>query len=170
MNEVSINVKAGTGDVYRIVLVPAPMGGLSEKVRDLLSAQGIEVSEIILGRIQGESSTAQKTLHQISGWIADRFAENPNLMLFYTCDDMNPIPSRNKKSINGSISVQEYRSRLFSRLFSTYTSSHHIIDVFNYPLRIDGEGYSYIIHLIARKEHSKIVECMAKDIMEGFGK
>lgn len=114
MNELSININSGTGDVYRIILVHAPMGGLSAPVREMLFSEGIEVLEIILGRVHGDRASNQKTLHQISSWIADRFAENQNLILFYTCDDMNPIPSRNKKSKNNSISVQEYRSRLVS--------------------------------------------------------
>jgi len=57
--------------------------------------------------------TAQEILHAITGKIADLFASHDNLILYYSCDDMNPIPSRNTKSANKNLSVQEYRSRLY---------------------------------------------------------
>lgn len=170
MNNLSITINSSFGDIYRIVLSPAPNGALSEEVNSMLSDKGIEIREIIIGRTQGSRTTSQKELHQISSWIADRFAENPNMILFYICDDMNPIPSRNTKSVYSKITVQEYRSKLFSRLFNTYILSHNISGVFNLPIRIDGEGYSYFIHIIARDKHASIVDTISNDVLEGFGK
>lgn len=170
MNDLSVTIYSVYGDEYRVVLPPAPKDALSEQVNDYLSKHKIEIKEIIVGRTKGNRTTSQKELHQISSWIADRFAENPNMILFYICDDMNPIPSRNSKSVNSRISVQEYRSKLFSYLFNTYISSHNISGVFNYPIQIDGEGYSYYIHIIARRKHAEFVQLIGKDVIEGFGK
>lgn len=143
---------------------------MSEDVNASLAGLGIEIREIIVGRTKGDGTTSQKELHQISCWIADRFAENPNMILFYICDDMNPIPSRNSKSFYSHITVQEYRSKLFSRLFNSYISSHNISGVFNLPIRIDGEGCSYFIHIISRERHASVVDMISSDVLEGFGK
>ncbi len=166
----SIILNLSSGDEYRIMLVDAPTEYLSEGIRNLIYENSVDIKEIIIERIHGGHVTNQRVLHQISNWLAECFIENPNMVLFYQCDDMNPIPSRNENSSHKRMPVQEYRSRLFSRLFNTYVSSHHIHDVINYPIRIDGEGYSYFMHIIARLQHTKVVECIGADVLEGFGK
>lgn len=166
----SVFLLSDSGDEYRVILVKAPIEYLTEDVRSVLKLNHVEIREIAIERIHGDNVTNQKLLHQISNWIADCFAENPNMILFYQCDDMNPIPSRNPKGNNRNIPVQEYRSKLFSRLFDTYVNSHNISGIFNYPIRIDGVGYSYFIHLIAREEQNSIVELISKDVLDGFGK
>lgn len=166
----SVIFNSNEGDEYRIMLVKAPTGYLSEDVRKTLTENSVDIREIIIERKKGGNVTNQKILHKISNWIADCFAENENMILFYQCDDMNPIPSRNKKSSYSKISVQEYRSRLFTRLFNTFIRTRQITGVFNYPIRIDGVGYSYFMHIIARESHKNIVKILNDDIFEGFGK
>lgn len=166
----SIILNSSSGDEYRIMLVDTPTEYLAEDIRNLIHENSVDIKEIIIERINGGNVINQRILHQISNWLAECFIENPHMMLFYQCDDMNPIPSRNENSSHKRMSVQEYRSRLFSRLFNTYVSSHHIQDVINYPIRIDGEGYSYFVHIIARLRHVNVVECIGEDVLKGFGK
>lgn len=166
----SIILKSVNEDEYRIMLVEAPVRYLSDLVQVKILKASVDIIEIIIERVHGGKVTDQKLLHQISNWIAGCFADNPDMILFYQCDDINPIPSRNGHSSNSAISVQEYRSRLFSQLFNTYIRSHQIEGVFNYPIRIDGEGYSYFMHVIARKKHENVVKMIGFDILEGFGK
>ena len=87
---------------------------------------------------------------------------------------MMPIPSRNISSRNKHLPVNEYRSRLFSHIFDTYISSHHVTGVVNTPIRLenyeDGVGYSIFIHFIARDEHADLVEMLKNDIKEVSGK
>lgn len=165
----SIILKSDEGDGYRVMLVEAPVAYLSEEVQQAIANASIDLREIIIERIQGGNVTKQRILHQISNWLAGCFADNQNMVLFYLCDDMNPIPLRNEHGSHRTMSVQEYRSRLFSRLFNTYINSHNISGVFNNPIRIDGVGYSYFIHIIARERHSDIEKQIANDVMEGFG-
>lgn len=166
----SIILNTTKGDEYRIMLVEPPLGYLSDAVQLQIKTSKVDIREIIIERIRGGNVTNQKVLHQISNWLAGAFAFSPNMILFYQCDDMNPIPSRNAKSSNNSISVQEYRSRLFTRLFNTYIKSHQMEGIYNYPIRIDGEGYSYFAHIIARNSQKNLVDSLRKDIFEGFGK
>lgn len=164
----SILLSTDSHDEYRIMLVNAPIGYLADGVQLYIERHSIDIREIIIERVQGGNVTNQRVLHQISNWLAGCFADNPQMILFYQCDDMNPIPSLNSTLSN--ISVQEYRSKLFSRLFNTYVRSRQVEGIYNFPIRIDGEGYSYFMHIIARESHKDIVSMLRDDILEGFGK
>lgn len=128
----------------------------------------------MIERISGESTTGQDVLHDITSWVAELFASNPNLIIYYSCDDMTPIPSRNTNSDNKHMPVNEYRSRLFTHIFDTYMTSHQVSGVTNTPIRLDnyedGVGYSLFFHFIARDAHNEIVEKLKENIKEVSGK
>lgn len=166
----SFSIATRKGDEYRIMLVDADISMLTKEVRDVIVEHNLDVSEIIIDRISGGESTAQEVLHAITGKVADLFAVNGNLILFYSCDDMNPIPSRNTKGANKNLSVQEYRSRLFSYMFDSYMESHQVSGFSNTPVIINGEGYSQFMHLIARNKHQPIVDIIKNDVLVGWGK
>lgn len=159
---------------YRISLTPANLNALSDDILSLFVEKEIDVSELIIDRISGTTTTDQEVLHDITGWVADIFASNPNLIIYYSCDDMTPIPSRNSNSDNRNLPVNEYRSRLFTHIFDTYISSHQVSGVTNTPIRLDnyenGIGYSIFIHLIARVKHDALVEMLKEEIREVSGK
>ena len=92
------------------------------------------------------------------------------MVIYYSCDDMNPIPSRNLRGANKELSVQEYRSTLFSHIFDTYMYSHQVSGITNTPVIINGEGYKQFMHLIARAKHQAIVDLIKDDVIEGWGK
>lgn len=162
------------GSEYRILLSPANINILSEEVSSYISDKGIDISELIIDRVRGDETTEQNVLHNITGRIADLFASNPNLIIYYSCDDMLPIPSRNTYSKNSHLPVNEYRSKLFSHIFDTYISSHQVTGVTNTPIRLDNcvndISYSIFIHLIARDKHADIVEMLKDNIKEASGK
>lgn len=145
--------------------------GLEEEIQE---SRGIDISELIIERISGETTTGHDVLHDITSWVAEIFASNPNLIIYYSCDDITPIPSRNKKSGNKNMPVNAYRSRLFTHIFDTYMASHQVSGVTNTPIQLDnyedGIGYSLFFHFIARDIHSDIVEMLEEDIREVSGK
>ena len=159
---------------YRILLTPVNTEVLPEYIQEKLAERNIDISELIIERISGESTTGQDVLHDITGWIAEMFASNPNLIIYYSCDDITPIPSRNKNSDNKDMPVNEYRSRLFSHIFDTYMMSHQVSGVINTPIQLDnyenGIGYSLFFHFISRDIHSDIVEMLKADIRDVSGK
>lgn len=159
---------------YRIMLSPANLNILTEEIKNLVYNKGIDVSELIIDRVKGDSTTEQEILHDITGWVADMFASNPNLIIYYSCDDITPIPSRNTNSDNKDLPVNEYRSKLFTHIFNSYLSSHQVSGVTNTPIRLDnyenGVGYSIFIHLIARDKHSDTVELLKDCIKDVSGK
>ena len=166
----SFSITTRKGDEYRIKLLDVDISMLAKEVRDVIETNNFDISEIMIDRVQGGDSTAQEVLHTITGRIADLIAENENMILYYSCDDMNPIPSRNTKGANKNLSVQEYRSRLFSYMFDTYMVSHHVSGFSNTPIIIKGEGYKQFMHLIARDNHQSIVDLIKADVLEGWGK
>ena len=166
----SFSISTRLGDEYRIILVNADISVLGEAVKETIVKEGIDISEILIDRVRGGESTAQEVLHAITGRIADLFAEHANLIIYYSCDDMNPIPSRNMKSANKDLPVQEYRSKLFSHIFDSYMYSHQVSGIDNTPIIIRGEGYTQFMHLIARTKHQIIVNLIKDDVIEGWGK
>ena len=159
---------------YRILLTPVNIEVLPERILNVLTKREIDISELIIERISGDSTTGQEVLHDITGWVAELFASNPNLIIYYSCDDMTPIPSRNKNSDNKNMPVNEYRSRLFTHIFDSYMTSHQVSGVINTPIQLDnyenGIGYSLFFHFIAREIHTDIVELLKEDIRDVSGK
>ena len=166
----SFSISTRNGDEYRIMLFDANISLLADDVQEAIAEQGIDISEIMIDRVKGVESTSQEVLHAITGRVADLFAENSNLLIYYSCDDINPIPSRNMKGANKSLSVQEYRSTLFSHIFDSYMYSHQVSGITNTPVIIKGEGYTQYMHLISRDRHQGIVNLIKDDIIEGWGK
>lgn len=159
---------------YRVLLTSVNTEVLPEHIQEAIKSRGIDISELIIERISGETTTGQDVLHDITSWVAEIFASNPNLIIYYSCDDITPIPSRNKKSGNKNMPVNAYRSRLFTHIFDTYMASHQVSGVTNTPIQLDnyedGIGYSLFFHFIARDIHSDIVEMLEEDIREVSGK
>ena len=159
---------------YRVLLTSVNTEVLPERIQKILTSRNIDISELMIERISGESTTGQDILHDITGWVAELFASNPNLIIYYSCDDMTPIPSRNKNSDNKDMPVNEYRSRLFTHIFDSYMISHQVSGVINTPIQLDnyedGVGYSLFFHFIAREIHRDIVEMLKEDIKEVSGK
>jgi len=166
----SFYISTKSCDEYRIIFFDADISLLADDIKETIAEQGIDISEIMIDRVKGGESTAQDVLHAITGRIADLFAQNENLILYYSCDDMNPIPSRNMKGSNKNLSVQEYRSTLFSHIFDTYMYSHQVFGITNTPVIIKGEGYTQFMHLIARDKHQDVVSLIKQDVIKGWGK
>ena len=114
------------GDEYRLQFTTERSSIISDHILDWLLQEGIEVVEIGLGRVSGKNVTSHRVLQQIEECIADFMGRTPNAILSYMCDFINLVPS-NKKNIT----VQEYRSRMFSAMFKRYVSLHHIENVFD---------------------------------------
>lgn len=65
---------------YRILLTPVDTGVLPDYIQKVLKSKNIDVSELIIERISGDSTTGQDILHDITSWVAELFARrNGNL-------------------------------------------------------------------------------------------
>jgi len=166
----SFSIETKEGDEYRVAVIEAHIDWLSAPMRQMLAATHLQIGEILVERIRGEHCTSRMVLHEIANGLANMFADNRNLILYYFCDDMEPIPFRNIKGKNQYLSPQEYRSVLFCRMFDGYMKSHQVERIHNIPIVIEGDSYKQFLHLIARDAHLQLVHDLSNEIKEVWGK
>ena len=164
MNEVYI-IHSETGDEYKLQFTTERSGVISNEILDQLSLHGIEVVEIGLGRSKGNNVTSPKILAQIEECIAKMLLSHPNVIISFFCDFISFVPKMKRK-----ISVQQYRSQLFTRMFEHYIAHHQINDVCNRVVKIEGIAEDYYFHIIARQDHLKYVDIIAMGHQEDYGK
>ena len=155
--------RSSTGDVYHI--------SLSED-HNILSSEAIDslgdvnVVGIELRRLAGCNATGREVLAAIESTIADFFAEHDNVIICYYCDFINPIPHTSKNSMP----PQEYRSRLFDKMFQRYSLQHGLTDVRLSVVEINGINEKYYFHVIYRDSQSLLASMIGRDLKEGFDK
>ena len=151
------------GDVYHITLSEDTILFSQDTLKII---NGVKVVGIDLRRLVGSSPTGHEMLAAIEKVIADFFLEYDNLMIFYYCDFLNPIPHTKKTSMP----PQEYRSNLFRLMFERYVSLHDIDDVHLSVITAKGIDDTYYFHLIYRECHAHLAPVISQDIKEGYSK
>lgn len=155
--------RSSTGDVYHITL-SENNGVLSSETINVLN--DVDVVGIELRRLAGNNVTGQEVLAAIESTIAEFFIENENAILCYYCDFIDPIPHTSKNSMP----PQEYRSRLFDRMFQRYSKQHGITNVRLSVVEINGINEKYYFHVIYREDHSLLASMIGRDLKFGFDK
>ena len=155
--------RSSTGDVYHIEL-SENHSILSQKTIGALD--DISVVGVELRRLSGKNPTGHEVLSAIEGVIADFFIEHKNSIICYYCDFINPIPHTSKNTMP----PQEYRSRLFDRMFQRYTRHHGMIDARLSVVEIEGINEKYYFHVIYRESHSLLAAMIGRELKDGFGK
>ena len=153
------------GDEYKLQFTTDRSGIIADNLLDQLNAQGIEVVEIGLARVKGEHVTSHKVLYQIEECIADLMRRMPNVILSYFCDFIHLVPSKKK-----DMTVQEYRSRMFSAMFKRYVSQQQLLDICDDEIKIDGVAEPFFFHVIYHKRHQQFAEMIAEGHIKDFGK
>lgn len=154
-----------SGDEYKLQFTTERSGIISDDILDLLNAQGIEVVEIGLARVKGQNITSHKVLRQIEECIADLMQRMPNVILSYFCDFIHLVPSQKK-----NMTVQEYRSRLFSAMFKRYISQQRHFDVCDDEIKINGVAEPFFFHVIYHRHHQHYAEMISQGHVKDFGK
>ena len=154
-----------SGDEYKLQFTTERSNIIADHILECMRQDGIELVEIGLGRVKGNNVTGHKVLKQIEESIADFLDRTPNAVQSYMCDFINLVPS-NKKNIT----VQEYRSRMFSAMFQRYVSQHHTSDIFDDEIKIEGVAESFYFYVIYRKEHERYAKMIAEGHHADFDK
>ena len=154
-----------SGDEYKLQFTTDRSDIIADNLLDQLNAQGIEVVEIGLARVKGKNITSHKVLHQIEECIADLMQRMPNVILSYFCDFIHLVPSHKK-----NMTVQEYRSRMFSAMFKRYVSQHQLFDVCDDEIKINGVAEPFFFHVIYHKHQQHYAEMIAEGYIKDFGK
>ena len=155
--------KSSEGDVYHITL-SQETSILSFKTLDAI--KDTTLIGIDLRRLEGRHATGHAVLAAIEKTIADFFLRNKDVVICYYCDFINPIPRTTKNAMP----PQEYRSRLFRRMFQRYIKQNHIHDVLLSVVEVSGINESYYFHVIYRDEKADIAAMIADDLREGYSK
>lgn len=155
--------RSSTGDIYHITL-SEDHGVLSSEVINSLNE--VIVVGIELRRLAGKNSTGQEVLNAIESTIAEFFEKHDNVIICYYCDFINSIPKTSKNSMP----PQEYRSRLFDKMFQRYTHHHGITNVRLSVVEINGVNEKYYFHVIYREIHSLLASMIGRDLKEGYDK
>ncbi len=143
------------GDQLRIALSYYDSEILSHFSSDLLTLT-LVFYDVTLVRESGKGYVGYKMLYAVSETLAKFMNENEDAILCFYCDAMTDL-----KRNHAAISPQEYRSRLFSRMFDKFTKDHQINKYTNHSVRIevdDNPLNSQFAHFICRKEHESAVE------------
>lgn len=169
MNEQTFSFVNSSDDQYILSLAQDGDKFLSTTVSSELQKHGVEVWGILLLRKgRRESVTSVSLLSEISNSITMFILQHPNAILYYQCDDMDEVPMNGRKK-NSGISVQKYRSMLFSLMFEKQVR-YVPLEIVNVPIFFDFMGHETYIHIIARENHMPWVNLIKDDIKEGFEK
>ena len=68
------------------------------------------------------------------------------------------------------MSVQEYRSRMFSAMFKRYISQQQQLDVCDDEIKINGVAEPFFFHVIYHRHHQHYAEMIAEGHVKDFGK
>ena len=158
-------IRSEKGDEYKLKITSENTVMISDDVQMMLCDEGIEILDIDLNRSEGLHFTDLRVLSQIEECIAEVFFQHPNAIICFFCDFISLVPSMKRH-----ISVQEYRSRLFSGMFTRYVSHHNIDNVKNRVVIVKGVAEDYFVHVIARQQHMHYVDIICQGIQTDFGK
>lgn len=153
------------GDEYKLQFTTERCNLIASSLLDQLRKDGIEVVEVGLGRVKGTNITSHKVLRQIEECIADFMQRMPNVVLSYFCDFINLVPSK-----KNNLTVQEYRSRIFSAMFKRYVSQHDMDSFCDDEVKIEGVAEAFYFHIIYRKEHKIYADMIAEAHHNDFDK
>lgn len=120
--------------------------------------------DVTLVRKAGDGYVGYKVLFAVSDTLAKFMEENEDAVLCFYCDAATEV-RRN----HGNMLPQEYRSRLFSRMFDMYVKSHHKSDFINHRVEIEdpnNPNNRQFAHFICRKEHERAVSALGQMLMQ----
>ena len=93
--------------------------------------------------------------------------ERSGLISFF-CDFIHAIPSMSKR--REGVTVQQYRSELFTRMFEHYVSKHRMEGIHNKVVVVEGVAEPYYFHIISRSEHQLLADMIAEGHHRDFDK
>lgn len=158
MSKITYPIHTADGNEYLILIDSFEKNSLPDFLINALHE--IEIFDITLERVAGESQTPASVLFEISNFLAGFLLDNPSAILYFYCDDMHDISRRNT-----NISPQKFRSDLFSSMFNRYTRQHNVPNITDTTIEIRADRDIYI-HLIARTEHLPFVQKIQNSIQE----
>lgn len=120
----------------------------------------VSVCDVTLERVEGDGIVSIAMLNSISEAIASFLFLNPNVILYYYCDE------KDVKRRDSEVLPQEYRSNLFSAMFARRMERIGSTDITDYPIMAESVNGPIYIHIIAWNKHAFIVEQIKDMILD----
>ena len=117
--------------------------------------------DVTLVRISGQGTVGIKTLKAICNELFKFMVGNDTVVLCFYCDDMTDVSRRHME-----FTPQEYRSRLFSRMFDMYKRTNNITDIVNYRVKIETDDTPRFAHFLTPKRYFSAVRLLGNILME----
>lgn len=161
--DLSFDIKNSEGDHLMVALSYYD----TENVRIFTSDQftlALTFYDVTLIRKAGDGYVGNKVLFAILDILANFLNENKDAVLCFYCDANSDVRRNHKNML-----PQEYRSRLFSRMFDLYIRSHKKADYINHRVEIedtDNPDNLQIAHFICRRELECAVEVLGKNLIQ----
>ena len=159
--DISFDIKNTEGDQVLVALSYYDTELLSVVTSDP-DVLNLVFFDVTLVRKSGREYVGGKMLFAISKVLADFMDENPDAVLCYYCSDIDVRRNHN------SLAPQEYRSRLFAKMFDRYVVAHNIDNLVNHVVEIvDSEDpeSSQFAQFICRREHEEAVAQLGETLM-----
>ena len=123
-----------------------------------------ELVDITLERIKGDAPISPAVLYSVIDIITGFLQENPEVILYYYCDEINSVPGMRKTK---SITPAQYRNRLFSLLYEQGKLRYPQLPVADHLITIEtpeGKAYIHLIYFDSVKEKVNLIQQYLIDI------
>lgn len=157
--DLSFDIHNDKGDLIRVALSYYDAATLHAVVQDPLILS-LVFFDVTLVRVSGSDYVGYGVLKAVSEVLHRFMNENENAVLCFYCDDLSDVERR-----HGDMSPQEYRSRLFSRMFDIYVKTHRISHLVNYQIIIDDDALQRYVHFITPDRYLSAVKKLSHILM-----
>lgn len=158
--DISFDIYNDKGDHLRVALSYYDMESVGVFTSDPLTLS-LTFYDVTLIRMAGSDYVGYKMLYAVSDTLAKFMDENDGSVLCFYCDDQTDIERHNR-----SILPQEYRSRLFSRLFDQYIRRNPVKTLINHCIGIEIDGRPRFAHFICEESYRDAVSALGEILMD----
>lgn len=158
--DLSFDIQNDKGDLVRVALSYYDIESMQAFTNDPLTLT-LVFYDVTLVRIAGEDVIGIKTLKAICDVLFKFLNDNEYTVLCFYCDDLTDVPRHHTE-----LTPQEYRSRLFSRMFDMYILSNDISGIVNYGIKIEDGDTPRFAHFITPERYLNAVKLLGNSLME----
>ncbi len=158
--DISFNIYNDKGDQVRVALSYYDTEIMQAFTHDPLTLT-LVFYDVTLVRMAGEGIIGVKALTAICDVLFRFMNDNENAVLCFYCDDLTDVARHHT-----DLTPQEYRSRLFSRMFDMYVKHNNLVGIINYGIKIEDDDCPRFVHFITPERYLPAVKLWGNIIME----
>lgn len=161
--DLSFDIKNAEGDHVMVALSYYDSETISLFSSDPLTLT-LVFYDVTLVRKAGTGYVGYNVLFAVSDTLAKFMMENEDAVLCFYCDADTDVRRNHDRLL-----PQEYRSKLFSKMFEWYVRSHKLKGFINYKVEIehpDNSASRQFAHFICREKHQEAVATIGHLLME----